>query len=254
MLEMAGVPYTGADPLGHAVSLDKVTAKVLLRDAGIATPAFAVLRAPGESADELRYPLVVKPRHESTSCGLHLVNTPSRLEEAVASVVADYQQEALVEEYVDGREVCIGVLGNEPPILLPPVELDFGARGLRLMTWEDKYHRRVDEPKKICPAALSADQVELVNTLARETFRACHARDYARVDIRFDAAGNPNVLEINSMASLGLGGSYVHAACSAGLSFDELVGRIVDAAYRRYFGVCAPRSEASEDPVMAGAA
>lgn len=170
----------------------------------------------------------------------------------MAGVVADYQQEALVEEYVDGREVCVGVLGNDPPILLPPVELDFGARDLRLMTRDDKYHRRVDEPEKICPAALSPGQVELVNRLALETFRACHARDYARVDIRFDAAGNPYVLEINSMASLGIGGSFVHAARTAGLSFEDLVGRIVDTAHRRYFGVRAPRSEAADDRVVAG--
>ena len=114
MLEMAGVPYTGATPLGHAVSLDKVVAKVLMRDAGVPTPSWAVLTAPGDPRD-LRYPMVVKPRHESTSYGLRLVHDRPQLDAAVLAIVDRYKQDALVEEYIDGREVCVGLLGNTRP-------------------------------------------------------------------------------------------------------------------------------------------
>ncbi|MHC4156455.1 MAG: D-alanine--D-alanine ligase family protein [Planctomycetota bacterium] len=241
MLEMAGLPYTGACPLGHALSLDKVVAKRLMRDAGIPTPAFQVLSHPDQYVEGLRFPLIVKPRHESTSYGLHLVRNNEELQAAVLSIVARFQQEALVEEYVDGREVCVGMLGNQPVEILPPVELDFGNRPLKTLIWEDKYHKRVDEPTKRCPARLSKELKKAIRKIASDTFDLCHCRDYARVDMRIDVFGNPFVLEINSMASLGPGGSFVRAAQEAGYNFVSLVGHILNVAHERYFGAPAPR-------------
>ncbi|HUT29309.1 MAG TPA: ATP-grasp domain-containing protein [Sedimentisphaerales bacterium] len=241
MLEMAGIPYTGACPLGQAVSLDKVITKILVRDAGIPTPRFQVLSRPDQYCEGLRFPLIVKPRHESTSYGLHLVRNDEELQAAVLSVVAQFQQQALVEEYIDGREVCVGLLGNQPAEILPPVELDFGDRPLKTLIWEDKYHKRSDEPWKICPAPLSADLSAAVRSLALDTFQLCHCRDYARVDMRIDVFGKPFVLEINSMASLGPGGSFVRAAHEAGYDFFSLVARILDVAHERYYGVSAPK-------------
>ena len=241
MLEMAGVPYTGSSPLGHALALDKVITKILMIEAGVPTPAFKVMKEVGESDQGLTYPLVVKPRHESTSFGLQLVHNREQLDRAVASIVQQYQQEALVEDYIDGREVCIGLLGNNPMEFLPTVELDFSDRATRLMTWEDKYHKRADEPQKVCPAPLEADLTARLQRLSLLTFRACHCKDYSRVDIRIDPQGRPFVLEINSMASLGDGGSFVKAATAAGYSFAALVNRILDVTHLRYFGTLAPR-------------
>jgi D-alanine-D-alanine ligase len=254
MLEMAGIPYTGSNPLGHALALDKVVTKTLIRQAGVPTPDFVVMGGRTESVAGLRFPLVVKPRHESTSFGLHLVRDRAELEDAVVQVTRRYQQEALVEEYIDGREVSIGLLGNDPAECLPPVELDFASRELRLMSRDDKYHRRGDEPRKVCPAPLAPDALRRLNEIAVATFRACHCRDYARVDIRIDASGHPYVLEINSMASLGRGGSFVRAAAAAGYSFGALVSRIVDVAHERCFGIPAPRHRSpAPEPVSARA-
>jgi D-alanine-D-alanine ligase len=250
MLEMAGIPYTGSSPLGHALALDKVVTKILIRDAGVPTPAFTVMRRGADPVHGLRFPLVVKPRHESTSFGLHLVHDRRELDAAVSRVTEQYEQEALVEEYVDGREVSIGLLGNDPVELLPPVELDFATRELRLVSWDDKHHRRQDEPAKVCPARLAPEELRRLNEIAETTFRACHCRDYARVDIRLDRNGQPYVLEINSMASLGAGGSFVRAAGVAGYGFAALVNRIVDLAHARYFGLAAPRAAATQ--VVAG--
>jgi len=242
MLELSGVPYTGSTPLGHALALDKVITKILMIAAGVPTPAYQVLGnefghdptvEPTRNC-RLTFPLVVKPRHESTSYGLRLVHNQQELEEAVSAIQHDYHQSALVEEYIHGREVCIGLLGNEDVQFLPPVELDFGDRELRLMTWDDKYHKRMDEPRKLCPAPLDSSFIEQLNALALATFRACHLRDYARVDIRIDEEGRPFVLEINSMASLGDGGSYVTAAKAAGYNVMTLVNRIVQVACDRY--------------------
>ncbi|MHC4128333.1 MAG: 7TM domain-containing protein [Planctomycetota bacterium] len=233
MLEMAGVPYTGPGPLGHAVSLDKVVAKVLMRHAGVPTPAFAVMRGGEVGEGDLRFPLVVKPRHESTSNGLHVVGDAEELAEAVEDVRQRYTEDALVETFVSGREFAIGLLGNEPVECLPAVELEYPLGRLRAMTRDDKFHKRPDEPRKVCPPLAPAMKARL-ETLAVATFHACSCRDYARVDIRTDEQGRPFVLEINSMASLGATSSLVFAARHAGFDHDALVCRIVEIAVERY--------------------
>jgi D-alanine-D-alanine ligase len=237
MLELAGVPYTGSSPLGHALALDKVITKNLILDADVPTPNFRVMRCGTESIGALRFPLVVKPRHESTSFGLQLVHDPHQLKEAVATIVSRYEQDALVEEYIDGREICVALLGNEEPEVLPFVEHDFGERETRLITWEDKSHRAAAEPEKICPAPVDDGLAARLREISIATFRACHCRDYSRVDIRVDASGNPYVLEINSMAALGDGASYVLAAKTAGYSFSALANRILAVAHQRCFAV-----------------
>jgi D-alanine-D-alanine ligase len=239
MLEMAGIPYTGAAPTGHALALDKMVTKDLIRCAGVPTAPAAVMSAPSDPC-HLRFPLIVKPRHESTSLGLRLVATRAELEEAVAAVTSTYRQDALVEEYLEGREFCVGLLGNAPVECLPVVEQDFGDRDLRLLTKADKYHKGTQEPVKRCPAPIPESLRRRLNDMSVATFRACGLRDYARVDLRLDAAGEPQVLEINSMASLGAGGSYVRAAAAAGLDYGALVQRIVDEAHMRCYGVPAP--------------
>jgi D-alanine-D-alanine ligase len=250
MLEMAGVPYTGATPYGHVLSLDKVLAKTLMREHGIPTPDFRVIADPGEDPGDLRFPLVVKPRHESTSYGLRLVHTREDLEEAVGFIVGEYRQGALVEEFIDGREVHVGLLGNDPVEVFPLVEYEFGERVGRLMMWEDKYHRTDDEPLKICPAPVSPDLAARLRDMAVSLFHLVGCRDYARVDMRLDEEGNPYVLEINSMASLGRGGAYVMSARVAGYSFESLICRIVDVAHERYFGVPAKRTKSSADAIL----
>jgi D-alanine-D-alanine ligase len=243
MLEMAGIPYTGSSPLGHTLALDKVVTKILMIEAGVPTPAFAVHSGPGGDVSRLRYPMVVKPRHESSSFGLRLVNTREELDNAVATIVEQYQQEALVEEYIHGREIAVGIIGNAPGVCLPLVEVDFGGRHVSMMTYADKMHQSQDEPTRVCPAPVPESLAEKLRDISLRTFNACHCRDYSRVDIRVSERGEPFVLEINSMASLGWGGAYVLAARHAGYNFPELVGAIVDAAHRRYFKSPAPAGD-----------
>jgi D-alanine-D-alanine ligase len=250
MLEMAGVPYTGATPYGHVLCLDKVLTKILMQNRGIPTPGFKVMSAGGEDLGDLRFPLVVKPRHESTSYGLRLVYTREELAEAVGVIVAEYRQGALVEEYIEGREVHVALLGNDPVKAFPLVEYDFGSRDSRLMMWEDKYHQTEDEPLKICPAAVDTALAEKLRWMATELFHLSGCRDYARVDIRLDKKDNPYVLEINSMASLGKGGAYVLSARVAGYSFESLMCRILDVTHMRYFGVPVPQTRSSADAMV----
>ncbi len=242
MLEMAGIPYTGSSPLGHTLALDKVITKILMIEAGVPTPAYKVMGRNTIDPSGLRYPLVVKPRHESSSFGLKLVGNQADLEAAVTAVIDRYEQDALVEEYIDGREIAVGILGN-PGACLPLVEIDFSGRPegtVAMMTWNDKMHKSDHEPTRICPAPIEDTLAARLREIAIKTFHACHLRDYARVDIRIDHTGAPYVLEINSMASLGWGGAYVMAARQAGYNFTELVCEIVNSAHIRYFGAPAP--------------
>ncbi|MCK1644757.1 ATP-grasp domain-containing protein, partial [Bradyrhizobium sp. 154] len=219
-----------------------VITKKLIRDDGVATPNFRVMRRGTESTGDLRFPLVVKPRRESNSFGLQLVHEPSRLRQAVEMIVAQYGQDALVEEYIDGRELCVALLGNEELEVLPPVEHDFGDRERRVITWEDKHYIAVAAPQKICPAQIGTELATMLRDISVATFRACLGRDYARVDFRIDRSGQPFVLEINSSPSLNMTHSYVRAATTGGYSFSNLVNRILDLAHIRYFGVSIPRA------------
>lgn len=242
ILEMAGVPYTGSSPFGHTLCLDKVVTKILMQNAGIPTPAWRVMDRPGRDPGGLAFPLIVKPRHESTSYGLEIVYDGDALYRAVDAVIGNFHQDALVEQYIPGREINVSLLGNNPPAVLPIVELDFGRRETRMETWDDKYHKTHDEPEKRCPAPLDPGLREALGDIAVRVFAAAHCRDYARIDVRIDPDGRPFVLEVNSMASLGTGGSFVMAAARAGLGFQSLIGRIVDVTHRRYFGTPAPRA------------
>jgi D-alanine-D-alanine ligase len=134
---------------------------------------------------------------------------------------------------------------------------DLEVRGPEGEAIDDKYHRSDDEPAKVCPAPLGEELMRRVEDIALGTFRACHCRDYARVDIRIDGEGRPWVLEINSMASLGAGGSFVRAAERAGYPFAALVNRIVEVAWERYAGGPPPpveRAAGDDGPRLAPAA
>lgn len=153
MLELAGVPYTGATPLGHAVALDKAIAKRLLQTAGIPTPRFALMREPQDrprrcdTADRQAAPRIHELRLEAGG-------QPPGTRRCCRGGGAAVRTAALVEEYIDGREVCVALLGNDPPEALPAGELSFDDRALRLVTWDDKHHKCPDEPRKLCPAPL----------------------------------------------------------------------------------------------------
>ncbi|RWI15737.1 ATP-grasp domain-containing protein [Mesorhizobium sp.] len=239
MLEMAGIPYTGCSPLGIGLTCDKVITKMLIRDRGVPTPNFRVMRCGTEGTGDLRFPVVVKPRHEGSSFGLQLVHEPAQLRQAVEVIVTQYAQDALVEEYIDGREIAIGLLGNGEPDVFPPVEHDFGDREARLMTWEAKYVA-AKTPPQICPAQIGSSLASVLRDISVATFRACQCRDYARVDLRIDCTGQPFVLEMNSMPGLSMHSSYVLGAMTAGHSYSSLINRILDVAHTRYFGIGIP--------------
>ncbi len=233
MLEMTGIPYTGSSPLGHALALDKLVAKQIFLAAGIATPRFAVFDSPGPLTHDLRYPLVVKPRSEAASFGLSVVDDHHSLRKAVETVVETFQQSALVEEFIAGREVNISLIGNDPPSVLPILELEVSG-GTNVLSHDLKFDHTGNRVKKICPAQLDAALRERLRGIAVRAYGALNVYDHARVDIRIDEFGDPWVLELNSMASINPASSLVHAARAAGLEYDALINEILESACARY--------------------
>ncbi len=240
ILEMVGVPYVGSGPLAHSLALDKVVAKMIFLQNGIPTPPFAVLTQPGFEEPQLPYPLIVKPKNEAVSMGIQIVENECELRKAAEEIFNKFGQPALVENYIEGREINVGLLGNNPPEALPPCEIVFDDRGPAIYTIEDKRGRSGRKLKWLCPAPLSAEQTQRAKDIAQRAFTALGCFDAARVDMRLNSAGDFYVLEINSLPSLREHSSYVIAAKHSGLEFPELINRLVEVASARYFGTPTP--------------
>ncbi|UCC30068.1 MAG: ATP-grasp domain-containing protein [Phycisphaerales bacterium] len=240
ILEMVGIPYVASGPLAHSLALDKVVTKMILCQHGLPTPDFVVLDSPGTPVPGLKYPLIVKPKNEAVSFGLKIVRNESELREAAGVIFDEYRQPVLVEQYIDGREINVGLLGNNPPEALPPVELVFGKDGPAIYTFEDKTGTSGRGISHACPASIGKELNDRSQELAVRAFTALGCCDCARVDMRLDKDGNLYILEVNSLPSLGEHGSYLVGAAHVGLDFMAVVNRLVEAASARYFGTPEP--------------
>jgi D-alanine-D-alanine ligase len=240
ILEMVGVPYVASGPLAHSLSLDKVVTKMILRQNGLPTPEFAVLDSPDSPAPDLPYPLIVKPKSEAVSFGITVVNDAAELRDAVGAIFQRFRQPVLVEQYVEGREINVGLLGNNPPDALPPVELVFPEDGPRIYTFEDKTRKGGRTISHSCPAPIGDELLKRAQEIAVKAFNALGCYDCARVDMRLDANDNLYILETNSLPSLGEHGSFLVGAAQVGLDFDGVVNRLVEVASARYFGTPQP--------------
>lgn len=232
MLEMLGLPYVGSSPSGHAIALDKVLTKIIWKNNHLPTPDFWVFHSQNQDLSMVKYPVIVKPKMESVSFGLKVVDNEKELREAIGYIVNEFEQQALVEQFIPGREFAVGLLGNSPIEVFPVLEIDLEGDPNAIQTVD---HKKTAPRKKICPANLPAELAAEMQRLSKEAFKALDLRDFSRVDIRLDANNNIHLLEINSMASLGETGSYPQAAKVAGYSYESLVNRMLDVAAVRYF-------------------
>lgn len=244
MLEMLGIPYIGSGPETHAVVQDKVMTKIVLQKNNLPTPGFWVFSSVDDTFDDLVFPVIVKPKMESTSMGMEVVDNWNDLRKAVCKQMEQFSQEILVEQFIPGREFAVGLLGNGNSVeILPIVEMDLKGDPNRIQTITDKKQTPVD---KICPALLTPEQTAEIKRICLAAFRKLGLYDFTRVDFRMDKDGRFYVLELNSMASLGVTGSYYTAAKSAGYTYDTLINKILDVATLRYFGESYLEPESSE--------
>jgi D-alanine-D-alanine ligase len=199
-----------------------------------------VLNGPDFEMPKLAFPLIVKPKNEAVSFGIRIVNNEQELRDGSAAIFKEFAQPVLVERFIAGREINVGLLGNNPPEALPPAELCFGKTGPQIYTYEDKTRKSGREIIIECPAPISPELTAKAQDLARRAFSVLGCYDCARVDMRLDDQNNLYILEVNSLPSMGEHGSYVQGAAKAGLDFTALVNRLVEVASARYFGTPSP--------------
>jgi D-alanine-D-alanine ligase len=262
ILEMLRIPYTGSKVLTLALTLDKPMTKRVLTFHGLPTPPFQVFERADEPLDpELSFPLFVKPSGQGTGMGISaqsIVQGRVQLRAQVERMLEAYHEPVLVEQFISGRDLTVGIVGNlQPPVawrtpqdeaaprvvrgltFLPPLEIELGPYAEeegRVYTGRAKVEL-ADKLDYICPAPLALDQVEELNWLAAATFRVTGCRDVARVDFRLDETHGekPYILEVNPLPGLSPDISdLVIEAEAAGISHAELVNLILEAALVRH--------------------
>lgn len=241
LLELLGVPFTGSPPEVLSFALRKDRVKQRLEGAGIPTPAGRVLTRPEEPCD-LPFPLIVKPVREDGSVGISrgsVVREPSELADAVAAVVKSLRQPCLVEQFIDGREFNVALLGHPTPRVLPLSEIDFGGLPLdapRIVSYEAKWSSGSVEDLGTVPMlhpTLQNNVAARVRRVATEAFRAVGVRDYGRVDVRLGANGVPYVIDVNPNCDLSPHAGIARAAAAVGIDYSSFAGLLVRYALRR---------------------
>jgi D-alanine-D-alanine ligase len=262
ILEMLRIPYTGSRVMTLALALDKPMTKRVLAYHGLPTPPFQVFERVDEPLDpELRFPLFAKPSREGTGMGVSsesIVQNEDQLRTQIQLIQDRYNQPVLVEHFIDGREVTVGLVGNlKRPVarripededarriyqglhFFPPLEIDMNAYPVEEA---GVYTNRIKvdlahEFHYLCPAPLTEDQIEELNWLAAATFRVMGCFDVARIDFRLDAndGNKPYILEINPLP--GLNPEYSDLCIEAaahGWHYEQLINWILDEAVERY--------------------
>ncbi len=252
ILDILGIPYTGSAPLTLALCLNKSRTKQVLSHSNVATPDFCVIDDAGKLNSKipggLKLPLIVKPLYEGSSKGIKddsIVSSMDELKKKVSFVTSEYSQPALVEEFIDGREFTVAVIGNGSDIkAMPVVEINFDCfpEGVnRIYSYEAKWILdRPENPLDIftCPADIDKKLESEVVGIAIDAFRTMEVRDWCRIDVRLDGDGKANIIELNPLPGVlpdpSQNSCFPKAARAAGMNFSELINSVVDAARKRY--------------------
>lgn len=240
ILEMLNIPYSGPSPLAAALTQDKPTTKKILLFHKILTPKFQTFVTSKDALlEKFTYPLFVKPSHEGTGMGIKndsIVRNEQELRKQVKKCIHMYHQPALVEEYIVGRDITCGIIGNGNNIHFPPItEIDYSGYRKSL---EPIYGvlQKVDfahEYKNKCPAPLSKTMEKKVHDITKKVFEVTGCRDFGRVDFRLTKGGNLYVLEINGLPGITLHSDLSLMAYAQGWSHKDLILSIFHASIKR---------------------
>jgi D-alanine-D-alanine ligase len=245
ILDYLNIPYTGSDTFSLALALNKALTKKILKAENIPTPNFQVFAKGTERLDpELKFPLIVKPNCEGSAKGIskaNVVDNADDLFKRVKETLAAYKQEALAEEFIDGKELTVGILENGKTRVLPILEIDFSGcknSGEYFYSWKMKEYQGNKElglvPSFHCPARLDKETAERVKDVALRTHRAVGCLDISRTDIRLDKFNTPYVLEINPLPGLDPKESnFPIMAYADGMKYEDLIEAIILSASER---------------------
>ncbi len=258
VLELMQIPYTGSGPGELYITQDKVLGKKLLAFDSIQFPRFAVFStsASMETGGNLRMPLFVKPARMDASIGIgakSLVRDTPSLMRRVLAIHDDLDDAALAEEFIEGREFYVGVIGNDDPVALPPIEMDFSGMPEGMIhvadsaaKWDEK--SKAYEGTRSVIADIPDELRARLQKTAVDAYRALRVMDYGRVDLRYTDTGEIYVLEVNASCYLEKGSELAMAAAAAGIDYPELIAKIVDLALARY-GKKITRARKSRPPM-----
>jgi D-alanine-D-alanine ligase len=243
-LDLLDVPYTGGGPGEIYIQEDKALTKKLLAFDRIPYPEYAVFSqdADLETGGHLRMPLFVKPLRMDASIGIDarsLVHSTRAMMERVLLIHKKVHDAALVEEYIEGREFYIGVLGNLEPQAFPPIEMDFSGLpegAPRVLDAKAKWDKKSPEYKgtRAVLAEVSDEVRARLQKVALDAYRALRVRDYGRIDLRLTEAGEVYVIEVNASCYLERSSEFATAASAASLAYQVLINRIADLALERH--------------------
>ena len=255
-LDLLGRRYTGAGPYGLYLAQDKALAKKIFAFHGIHTPYFATIyRGKVDWSHDIQFPCIVKPLREDGSIGIgfeSVVGSIKDLMEKIDAVHEQFDSAALIEEYIEGREIYVGVIGNDKPEALPLIELDLShiPEGTpRIAGSEVKWGRGTDAYEKaepFFPDDLDEDVTRRIQETAVAAFQALQLRDYGRIDIRLAQDGTPHVLEVNPNCWLSRKAEFALAAKKAGRSYEAMIHEIVELAMARHGVVNGTKLRAAE--------
>ena len=245
VVDLLDIAYTGSGPGELYLQEDKTIAKKLLAYDEVKSPDYAMISpaADLETGGNLRMPLFVKPLRTDSSFGIDakksLVHNTAELMKQVVAIHTKFNDAALCEEYIPGREFYVGVLGNLRPQAFPPIEMDFSGMpdgALHVMDANAKFAEGTPEYEGTRPVVAQLDD-ELrakLQQVALTSYRALRIRDYGRVDLRLSETGEIYVIEVNANCYLERESEYAMAAQAAGLDYETLIGKIVDLAMERH--------------------
>ncbi|MBI3045165.1 MAG: D-alanine--D-alanine ligase [Betaproteobacteria bacterium] len=224
-LEYLGIPYTGSGVMASALAMDKWRTKLLWRAAGLPTPPYELMTGrtdPADLARRLGLPLMVKPAREGSSIGMTKVTAVEKVAPAYA-LAARHDEVVIAERFIDGAELTAGILGEEP---LPLIRLETPRE---FYDYEAKYF--AGDTRYICPSGLPAAQERAVQEQALEAFRLLGCSGWGRVDAMLDRDGKPYLLEVNTIPGMTDHSLVPMAARAAGISFEDLVVKILETAH-----------------------
>ena len=247
ILEHLKIPYTASDPLTLNLCLDKARTKEILAYNGLPTSRFRVVSDGNLSFNSLHYPLMVKPLYEGSSIGIRnnsLVKSRQEMREQVLWLQKNYNEPALVEEFLPGREFTVAIIGNgNEARVLPIVEILFDSlpEGVNpIYSYEAKWiWDQSSNPLKIfeCPAKLTAELQSEVESACLRAYNILRCRDWCRIDVRLDGAGRPHIIELNPLPGIlprpEDNSCFPKAARAVGMGYNELINAVLDIACKR---------------------